>query len=98
MHSEGVGCYWQTVNKQKYNLSDKIKGVVSVLLYGCTTLTLTKCLEKKLNGNDTKIAECCFEQILEATLRKTVAVWPLATHLTNHPRKTNKARWALLDK
>ncbi len=27
--------------------------VVSILLYGCTTWTLTKRLEKKLDGNDT---------------------------------------------
>ena len=29
--------------------------VVSILLYGCTTWTLTKQLEKKLNGNYTRI-------------------------------------------
>ena len=39
------------------NLSDKMKrsfyqaAVVSILLYGCTTWTLTKRLEKKLDGN-----------------------------------------------
>ena len=34
--------------------------VVSKLFYSCTTYTLTKYLEKKLD------AECYFEQILEA--------------------------------
>ena len=40
--------------------------VVSVLLYGCTTWTLTKRLEKKLVGELHKDAAGCFEQILEA--------------------------------
>ena len=43
----------------KSNLTDKMKrsffqaAVMSILLYGCTTWTLTKRLEKKLNGNYT---------------------------------------------
>ena len=42
-------------------MTDKIKrsffqaGVVSILLYGCTTWTLTKLLEKKLDGNCTRM-------------------------------------------
>ena len=45
----------------KSNLTDKMKrsffqaAVVSILLYGCTTWTLTKRLEKKLDGNYTKM-------------------------------------------
>ena len=45
----------------KSNLSDKLKRsffqavVVSILLYGCTTWTLTKRLEKKLDGNHTRM-------------------------------------------
>ena len=45
----------------KSNLIDKMKrsffkaAVVSILLYGCTTLTLTKRLEKKLDGNYTRM-------------------------------------------
>ena len=31
-----------------------------------------------------------FEQILEATPYKTAAVWPLTSHLMNHPSKINK--------
>ena len=44
----------------KSDLADKMKysffqaAVVSILLYGCTTWTLTKRLEKKLNGNYTR--------------------------------------------
>ena len=45
----------------KLNLTDKMKrsfflaAVVSILLYGCTTWTLTKRLEKKLDGNYTRM-------------------------------------------
>ena len=45
----------------KSNLTDKMKrsffqaAVVSILLYGCTTWTLTKRLEKKLNSNYTRM-------------------------------------------
>ena len=45
----------------KSNLADKMKrsffqaAVVSILLYGCTTWTLTKRLEKKLDGNYTRM-------------------------------------------
>ena len=44
---------------QKSDLTDKMKrsffhaAVVSILLYGCTTWTLIKCMEKKLAGNYT---------------------------------------------
>ena len=43
-------------------MTDKIKrsffsqaAVVSILLYGCTTSTLTKCIEKKLDSNYTRM-------------------------------------------
>ena len=45
----------------KSNLTDKMKrsffqaAVVSILLYGCTAWTLTKRLEKKLDGNYTRM-------------------------------------------
>ena len=45
----------------KSDLTDKMKhsffqaAVVSILLYGCTTLTLTKPLKKKLDGNYTRM-------------------------------------------
>ena len=45
----------------KSELTDKTKGsffqaaIVSILLYGCTTWTLTKRLEKKLDGNYTRM-------------------------------------------
>ena len=37
--------------------------IVSILLYGCTTWMLTKCMEKKLDGNYTRM--------LQATLNKS---------------------------
>ena len=52
---EGLSIIW------KSNLTDKMKrsffqaAVVSILLYGCTTWTLTKRLEKKLDGNYTRM-------------------------------------------
>ena len=39
---------------------------------------------------------CCFEEILEAALHKTVAVWSLPSYLTHYPSKTSKTCWALL--
>ena len=61
----------------KSDLTDKIKrsffqtAVVSILLYGCTTWTLNKRLEKKLDGNYTRI--------LRAILNK-----PWRQHPTRH--------------
>ena len=56
---------WTAINRLlviwKSDLSDKIKRsffqatVASILLYGCTTWTLTKCMEKKLDGNYTRM-------------------------------------------
>ena len=56
---------WTVINRLsilwKSNLIDKMKrsffqaAVTSILLYGCTTWTLTKRLEKKLDGNYTRM-------------------------------------------
>ena len=56
---------WIAINRLsviwKSDLTDKIKcsffqaTVMSILLYGCTTWMLTKCMEKMLDGNYTKI-------------------------------------------
>ena len=58
----------------KSDLTDKMKqaAVMSILLYGCTTWTLTKQLEKKLDGNYTRM--------LRAILNKSW--WQ---HPTKHP-------------
>ena len=56
---------WTAINRLsiiwKSDLTDKMKRiffqaeVASILLYGCTTWTLTKRLEKKLDGNYTRM-------------------------------------------
>ena len=66
----------------KSDLTDKMKrsffqpAVVSILLYGCTTLTLTKRLEKKLDGNYTRM--------LRAILNKSWRQHPTMHHLYGH--------------
>ena len=53
---------WAAINSLS-DLTDKIKrnffqaAVVSIQLYGCTTWTLTKRMEKKLDGNYTKMLQ-----------------------------------------
>ena len=58
---------WTVINRisiiWKSDLTDKMKrslfqaAVASILLYGCTTWTLTKRLEKKLDGNYTRMLQ-----------------------------------------
>ena len=60
----------------------------SVLLYRCTTWTLTKRKGKKVRWELHNNAMCRFEQILEAAPRKTSAVRSTTSHLTNYPRQT----------
>ena len=59
----------------------------------CTSCTLRKCLDKKQDGNSTRI--------LHADLNKSWKQHPtkqqLYTHLTNHPSKMNKTYWSLLE-
>ena len=70
---------------QKSNLTNKIKCsffqevVVSILLYGCTTWTLTKRLEKKLDGNYTRM----LQGILNKSWRQHPPREQLYSHL--HP-------------
>ena len=61
----GLTKVWTAIDRLsiiwKSNLTDKMKrcffqaAVVSILLYGCTTWTLTKLLKKKLDGNYTRM-------------------------------------------
>ena len=66
----------------KSDLTDKMKrsffqaAVVSILLYGCTTWTLTKRLEKKLDGNYTRM--------LRAMLNKSWWQHPIRHQLYGH--------------
>ena len=78
----------------KSDLTDKMKcsffqaAVVSILLYGCTTWTLTKQLKKKLNGNYTRM--------LRAILNKSWWQHPTRHQLYSHLppiTKTIQVRW-----
>ena len=63
---------WTAIDKLsiiwKSDLTDKMKhsffqaAVVSILLYGCTTWTLTKQLENKLDGNYTRMLRAIFNK------------------------------------
>ena len=77
---------WIAINRLsiiwKSDLTDKMKrsffqaAVTSILLYGCTTLTLTKRLEKKLDGNYTRM--------LRAILNKSWQQHPTRHQLYGH--------------
>ena len=70
------------------DLTDKMKrsffqaAVVSILLYGCTTWTLTKRLEKKLDGN--------YIRMLRAILNKSRRQHPTRHQLYGHLPPTTK--------
>ena len=77
---------WTAIDKLsiilKSDLTDKMKrsffqaAVVSILLYGCTTWTLTKRLKKKLDGNYTRM--------LWAILKKSWRQHPTRQQLYGH--------------
>ena len=77
---------WPAIDKLsiiwKSNLTDKMKhsffqaAVVLILLYGCTTWTLTKRLEKKIDGNYTRM--------LRAILNKSWRLHPTKHQLYGH--------------
>ena len=77
---------WTAIDKLsviwKLDLTDKIKrsffqaAVVSILLYGCTTWTLTKRLKKKLEGN--------YRRMLRAILNKSWRQHPTKYQLYGH--------------
>ena len=77
---------WTAINRLsitwKSDLTDKMKrsffqaAVASILLYGCTTWTLTKRLEKKLDGNYTRM--------LRAILIKSWRQHPTKHQLYDH--------------
>ena len=77
---------WTAINRlsiiRKSDLTDKMKrsffqtAVISILLYGCTTWTLTKRLEKKLEGNYTRM--------LRAILNKSWRQHPTRHQLYGH--------------
>ena len=96
---------WRAIDrlsiKWKSDLTDKMKrsffqaAVVSILLYGCTTWTLTKRLEKKLDGNYTRSN---IEQVLAATPNKAPSIRPPASHHENYPSQINHTCRTLLER
>ena len=88
---------WTAINRLlvicKSNLTDKMKrsffqpAVVLILLYGCTTWTLTKRREKKLDGNYTRMLRA----ILNKSWRQHPTKQQLYGHLP-HITKTIKVR------
>ena len=78
---------WTAINRLsiiwKSDLTDKMKrsffqaAVVSILLYGCTTWTLTKRLEKKVGGNYTRMLRA----ILNKSWRQHSTRYQLYGHL-----------------
>ena len=94
---------WTAIDRfsiiRKSYLTDKMKrsffqaAVVSILLYGCTTWTLTKRLEKKLDGNYTRM----LRTILNRFWRQHPTRYQLYGHLppimkTIQVRRTRHAR------
>ena len=79
----------------KSDLTDKIKrsffqaAVVSMLPYGCTTWTLTKCMEKKLDSNYTRM--------LRSILNKSWRKQPTKQLYGHLPPITNQTCGTLLD-
>ena len=57
--------------------------VMSILLYGCTTWTLTKWLEKKLDGNYTRMLQA----VLNKSWRQHTTRHQLYSHLPRHHEK-----------
>ena len=85
-HQPGLTKAWKAVYRLsviwKSDLTDKMKcsffqaAVVLILLYGCTTLTLTKRMEKRLDSNYTRM--------LQAILNKSWRQHPTKHQLYGH--------------
>ena len=81
----------------KLNLTDKMKrsffqaAVVSILLYGCTTWTLTKRLEKKLDGNYTRMLRAVLNKWQQHPTRHQLYGYLPPITKTNQARRTRHA-------
>ena len=81
-----IGKTWTAIDSlssiSESDLSYEIKrdffqvGAVSVLLFSCTTWTLTTLSEKKARWKRHQTSTYCFERILEAASNKTTVVQP----------------------
>ena len=87
---------WTAINRQsviwKSDLTDKMKRsffqavIVSTLLYGCTTWTITRRLEKELDRNYTRMLRA----ILNESWRQHPTKHQLYGHLPTPSRKLSK--------
>ena len=88
----------------KSDLTDKMKrsffqaAVVSILLYGCTTWTLTKRLERRLDGNYTRMLRAVLNKSRRQHTHETPTIRTLAPHHKNYTSSTNQTRGTLLEK
>ena len=73
---EKLSVIWKSDMTYKMKRSFFQEAVVSILLYGCTTWTLTKRLEKKLDGDNTRM--------LRAILNKSRRQHPTQPQLYGH--------------
>ena len=93
----------------KLDLNDKFKcnffhaAVLSILIYGCTTWKLTKCLEQKLGGNYTRMLRAVLNKSWRPYLSKQQLyghVPPITktikTRLTRHAGHTWRSKNELL--
>ena len=88
----------------KSDLTDKMKrsffqaAVVSILLYGCTTWTLTKRLERRLDGNYTRMLRAVLNKSWRQHPTRLQLYGHLPPHHENYTSSTNQTRMTLLEK
>ena len=76
---ERLSFIWKSDQTDKIKCSFFQAAIVSILLYGCTTCTLTKRMEKRLDGN--------YKRMLRAILNKSWRQHPTKQQLYGHLRK-----------
>ena len=81
---ERLSIIWTSKRIDKMKRSFFQAAVVSILLYGCTTWTLTKRLEKKLKRQLYKNVASNIEQVLAATPHTAPTVRPPTTYHENY--------------
>ena len=99
---------WTAIDKLSLiwqpDLADEMKrsffqaAVVLILQYGCTTWTLTKRLENKLDGNYTRMRRAILNKSWRQHPHKTPTIRPPTSHHENYPSQTNQTSRTLLEK
>ena len=78
--------------------SSGLHPVSSHSCYGCTTWTLTKRLEKKLDGNYTRMLRAILNKSWRQPPHETPTVRPPASHHENYTGQTSQTHQTLLEK